>query len=64
MRLAVVRKRRRKFRERNGTKLRESERGGDISKKTKQRSKCNLYKTFYGHTFLDNRNFAVTRRIP
>jgi hypothetical protein len=44
-------------------KLCVSERAGEISKTTKQRAMCNLYKTsprvFYGNAFLDNRNFVL-----
>ena len=49
-------------------KLCESEIGEEIIKTTKQRAKCNLYKTspstFYGNVFLYNRNFVVTRPVP
>ena len=53
--------------ERDKTKLCESERGGEISKTTKHRAKCNLYKTsprtLYGNALLDNWKFVVTRYI-
>jgi hypothetical protein len=48
-------------------KLYESEREGEISKTTKQRGMCNWYKTspctFCGNSFLDYRNFVITRHI-